>query len=413
MPFNNRLQFDKKWDFTIPIILCTFLGLATRIDLVIRITIFWNLPSRNFNTFIAQLTFVSQDESWDDIFIDLHIDRLRSDRVNPTPGRSPHSDTLQHVRNLRSHPDAPPEPQEDTSDEEINTAEETGPALPQSEAEVGIPIPGPPNYRTSETFHHERNLRVPPMPDTLSSIFREPPTREVVDTPVRMVPVRTPAYDSWAHYFQQHPEMRTNWQSRPRPLPNTAPLQVRPRPRPFTPHPEIEVVDVSSDGSNNGGHEMEEMSRRDTVPNTPEHPTTPLGEMEEDDMRRIHPTLPSNAELNAAGDNGILLTDEQHRLLTSQSEGSTILYRDGEHRHLVEERDPCLDISDEERRALNNAHGALQIAAGSVGANANPGQPRIRDLLRPEDPPILRAFAEELDNWPELDQFLGDTFRER
>ena len=413
MPFNNRLQFDKKWDFTIPMILCTFLGLAARIDLVVRLTIFWNLPSRNFNTLIAQLTFVSHDESWEDIFIDLHIDRLRSDRANPTPGRSPYSDTLQHVRNLRSHPDAPPEPQEDSSDEEEITAEETDPALPQTEAEVGIPIPGPPNYRASETFHHERNLRVPPMPDTLASIFREPPRREVIEAPVHVVPVRAPAYDSWAHYFQQHPEMRTNWQSRPRPLPNTAPLQVRPRPRPFTPHPETEIVDVSSNGSNSGDQEMEEMSRGDTVPNTPEHPTTPLNEMEEDDMRRIHPMLPSNAELNAAGDNGILLTDAQHRVLTSQTEGSTILYRPREHQHQVEGAVPSLDISEEESRAINNAHGALQITAGSMGTNASPGHPRITDLVRPEDPPILRAFAEELENWPELDQFLNETIRER
>ena len=413
MPFNNRLQFDKQWDFTIPIILCTFLGLAARIDLLVRVTIFWNLPSRNFNTFITQLTFTSNDESWEDIFIDVHIDRLRSDRVNPTPGRSPHSGILQHVRNLRSHPDAPPEPHEDSSDEELYTAEETDPALPQTEAEVGIPIPGPPNYRASETFHHERNLRVPPMPDTLASIFREPPRREVVEAPVQIVPVRAPAYDSWAHYFQQHPEMRTNWQSRPRPLPNTAPLQVRPRPRPFTPHPETEIVDVSSSGSNSGDQEMEELTRGDTVPNTPENPTTPLNEMEEDDMRRIHPTLPSNAELNAAGDNGILLTDAQHRILTSQSEGSTILYRPREHRHQVEGIDPRLTITDEERIALTNAHSALQVAAESVGTNASPGHPRITDLIRPEDPPILRAFAEELENWPELDQFLEGTFRER
>ena len=413
MPFNNRLQFDKRWDFTIPIILCTFLGLAARIDLLVRVTIFWNLPNRNFNTFIAQLTFTSHDESWEDVFIDIHIDRLRSDRANPTPGRSPYSDILQHVRNQRSHPDAPPEPQEDTSDEETNAAEVTDPALPQSEAEVGIPIPGPPNYRASETFHHERNLRVPPMPDTLASIFREPPRRGVIEAPVQVTPVRAPAYDSWAHYFQQHPEMRTNWQSRPRTLPNTAPLQVRPRPRPFTPHPETEIVDVSSNGSNSGDQEMEEFTRGDTVPNTPERPTTPLDEMEEDDMRRIHPTLPSNAELNAAGDNGILLTDEQHRVLTSQSEGSTILYRPREHRHQVEGIDPRLTITDEERVVLTNAHSALQVAAESVGANDSPGRPRITDLIRPEDPPILRAFAEELENWPELDQFLEDTFRER
>ena len=413
MPFNNRLQFDKKWDFTIPIILCTFLGLAAHVDLLVRVTIFWNLPNRNFNTFIAQLTFTSHDESWENLFINVHIDRQRSDRVNPTPGRSPYSDTLQYIRNQRSHPDVPPEPQEDTSDEEHNTAEETDPVLPQTEAEVGIPIPGPPNYRTSETFHHERNLRVPPMPDTLASILREPPRREVAEAPIQVVPVRAPAYDSWAHYFQQPPEMRTNWQSGPRPLPNTAPLQVRPRPRPFTPHPETEIVDVSSNGSSGGDQEMEVMSRGDTVPNTPEHPTTPLEEMEEDDMRRIHPTLPSNAELNAASDNGILLTDAQHRVLTSQSEGSTILYRPREHRHQVQGAHPSLDISDEERRAINNAHSALQIAAGSVGTNASPGQPRITDLVRPEDPPILRAFAEELENWPELDQFLNDTFREK
>ena len=158
---------------------------------------------------------------------------------------------------------------------------------------------------------------------------------------------------------------------------------------------------------------MEEITRGDTVPNTPEHPTTPLQHMEEDDMRRIHPSLPSNADLNAAGDNGILLTDEQHRILTSQSEGSTILYRPREHRQQVEGADPRLDITEEERGALRNAHDALQFAAGSVGTNANPGQPRIMDLVRPEDPPILRAFAEELENWPELDQFLEDAFRER
>ena len=95
---------------------------------------------------------------------------------------------------------------------------------------------------------------------------------------------------------------------------------------------------------------MEEVTRSDTIPNTPEHPTTPLEEMEEDDMRRIHPTLPSNAELNAAGDSGILLTDAQHRVLTSQTEGSTILYRPQEHRHQVEGADPRLNIVKSELR---------------------------------------------------------------
>ena len=142
-------------------------------------------------------------------------------------------------------------------------------------------------------------------------------------------------------------------------------------------------------------------------------PTTPLELMEEDDMRRNHPTLPSNTELNAAGDNGILLTDAQHRVLTSQSEGSTILYRPREHQQQVGGADPRLGISDEERGALRAAHDALQIAAGSVGTNASPGQLRITDLIRPEDPPILRAFAEELENWPEADRFLEEAFRER
>ena len=251
------------------------------------------------------------------------------------------------------------------------------------------------------------------MPETLANIFRDPPRREVVEAPVQIVPVRAPAYDSWAHYFQQHPEMRTNWQSRPRPLPNTAPLQVRPRPRPFTPHPELEVVDVSSNSSNSGDQEMEEMSHGDTIPNTPEHPTTPLEQMEEDDMQRIHPILPSNAALNAAGDNGILLTDEQHRILTSQTEGSTILYRPCESRQQVEGDDPRLDITEEERNALRSAHDALQFRAGIAGTNASPGQQRIMDLVWPEDPPILRAFAEELERWPEVDQFLEEAFRER
>ena len=112
------------------------------------------------------------------------------------------------------------------------------------------------------------------MPETLATLFGNPPRREIVEGPVQVVPVQAPAYDSWVHYFQQHPEMRTNWRSRPGPSTETRPLQVRPRPRPFTPHPEPKIVDVSSNGSNGGDREVEEMSRGDTVPNTPEHPTT-------------------------------------------------------------------------------------------------------------------------------------------
>ena len=158
---------------------------------------------------------------------------------------------------------------------------------------------------------------------------------------------------------------------------------------------------------------MEEMPRGDTVPVTLEHPTTPLEQMEEDDMCRLHPMLPSNATLDAAGDNGILLTDEQHRILMSQTEGSTILYRTRENEQQVEGADPRLGITDEERGALRAAHDALQIAARLEGTNATPGQERITDLIRPGDPPILQAFAQELENWPEIDRFLEEAFQER
>ena len=158
---------------------------------------------------------------------------------------------------------------------------------------------------------------------------------------------------------------------------------------------------------------MEYMPRGDTVPVTPEHPTTPLEQMEEDDMRRLHPTLPSNADLDAAGDNGITLNNDQHRILTSQTEGSTTLYRVRENRQQVEGAEPYLGITDEERGALTAASDALQFGARLEGTNADPGQGRITDLLRPRDPPILQAFAHELENWPEMDQFLEETFRER
>ena len=251
------------------------------------------------------------------------------------------------------------------------------------------------------------------MPETLATIFNNPPRREVVEAPVPVVPPRAPAYDSWAHYFREHPEMRTNWQHHPRAPTGTRPLQVRPWPRPFTPHPEPEVVNVSSNSSNSGDQEMEEMPRGDTVPVTLEHPTTPLEQMEEDDMRRLHPTLPSNTDLDAAGDNGITLTNEQHRILMSQSEGSTTLYRVREHRQQVEGAKPYLGITDEEHGALTAAADALQFRARLEGTNANPGQGRITDLLQPGDPPILQAFAQELENWPEIDRFLEETFQER
>ena len=89
---------------------------------------------------------------------------------------------------------------------------------------------------------------------------------------------------------------------------------------------------------------MDEMPRGDTVPNTPEHPTTPLEQMEEDDMRRLHPAFPSNTDLIAAGNNGIELTEVQHRILTSQSEGTMFLYNVPENQQRVEGNEPNLSI---------------------------------------------------------------------
>ena len=134
--------------------------------------------------------------------------------------------------------------------------------------------------------------------------------------------------------------------------------------------------------------------------------------MEEDDMRRLHPAFPSNADLIAAGDNSIELTEEQHRILTSQSEGTTFLYNIPENRQQVEGSEPYLGITNEERAALTQAHDALHIGIGLQGTNAEEAPQRISDLIQPGDPPILTAFAQELENWPQLDQFPNEAFGE-
>ena len=97
---------------------------------------------------------------------------------------------------------------------------------------------------------------------------------------------------------------------------------------------------------------MEEMPRGDTVPNTPERPMTPLEQMEEDDMQRLHPVFPLNADLIAAGNNSIELTEEQHRILTSQLEGTTFIYNVPENRQRVEGSERYLGMTNEERAAL-------------------------------------------------------------
>ena len=93
---------------------------------------------------------------------------------------------------------------------------------------------------------------------------------------------------------------------------------------------------------------MEIMPYDDTVPNTPERSMTPLEQMEEDDMRRLHPTFPLNANLITAGDNSIELSEEQHRILMSQTEGTTFLYNIPENQQRVEGSEPYLGMTNEE-----------------------------------------------------------------
>ena len=69
-------------------------------------------------------------------------------------------------------------------------------------------------------------------------------------------------------------------------------------------------------------------------------------------------------------------------------------------------------MTNEERAALTQAHDALQFGIGLEGTNAVGAPQRISDLIQLGDPPILMAFAQELENWPQLDQFLDETFRE-
>ena len=129
-------------------------------------------------------------------------------------------------------------------------------------------------------------------------------------------------------------------------------------------------------------------------------------------MRRFHLAFPSNANLIAAGNNSMELTEEQHRILTSQSEGTTFLYNVPENWQQVKGNKPNLSMTNEERATLTTAHDALHLGMRLEGTNADPDRPSLTSLIWPQDPPILMAFAQELDNWPQLDQFLNKTFRE-
>ena len=70
-------------------------------------------------------------------------------------------------------------------------------------------------------------------------------------------------------------------------------------------------------------------------------------------------------------------------------------------------------MTNEERAALTQAHDTLHIRMRLKGTNADPDRQSLTSLIRPQDPPILIAFAQELDNWPQLDQFLDETFGEQ
>ena len=262
-------------------------------------------------------------------------------------------------------------------------------------ADTGVAIPGPPNYRTSQTFHHEQNVREAPLPETMARLFRNP------FTDGSMVTHETPrTYRSWSEYFDVK-RAETEATASTSTIEGTRPLQVRPRPRPFTLHPELITVEQSSD------NEMELLGG-DTEPNSPEHPPTPPEQMDEDDMRRLHPALPSNADLLAAGDTGIELTKEQHRILMSQMEGSTIICETCEQQQ-VEEVEPMPNFVDGECQALTGIRNALHMGIRLEGLNGD--EPLdIEHLVQDDDPPILWAFAQELENWPELDQILEETF---
>ena len=102
------------------------------------------------------------------------------------------------------------------------------------------------------------------------------------------------------------------------------------------------------------------------------------------------------------------MTKEQHRILTSQTAGSTIIYETHEQQQ-VEEVEPMPNFVDGERYTLTAIRGALHMGIQLEGLNGDE-PPDIERLVQDDDPPILRAFAQELENWPELDQILEETF---
>ena len=239
-----------------------------------------------------------------------------------------------------------------------------------------------------------------PMPETLARVFQR--TQNTDNPMVEQVTPRT--YTSWSDYFAQQKDETTAMASTSQG--GTRPLQVQPQPRPFTPMLDPITVGLSVESE----MEMENLSG-DTEPNSPKHLLTPLEQMDKDDMHRLHPTLPLNADLEAAGDTSIQLTEEQHRILMSQSEGSTIIYETRENRQQVEEVKMVPNFTSGEQATLTSIRDTLHMGIHLEGLNGDE-PPDIEQLVQDDDPPILRAFVQELEHWPEVDQFLDETFGE-
>ena len=107
-----------------------------------------------------------------------------------------------------------------------------------------------------------------------------------------------------------------------------------------------------------------------------------------------------------------MLNTRKHTYTYSSLTGTTFLYNVPENRQRVEGSEPNLGMTGEERAVLTQAHDALRLGMALEGTNANSDWPSITSLIQPQDPPILMAFVQELDNWPELDQYLNETFGE-
>ena len=61
-----------------------------------------------------------------------------------------------------------------------------------------------------------------------------------------------------------------------------------------------------------------------------------------------------------------------------------------------------------ERATLTGIRNSLHMGIRLEGLNGDE-PPDIECLVQNDDPPILRTFVQELENWPELDWYLDET----